>query len=98
MEIKLTFLAARELRSFSTDLCLEAVRQTANELEDVGIGAGFFNFLLRNFFNRLGSAEKNVELDGSIIQSWFLGYQSQMFPIFPNVQFRDLRIVQLEHS
>ena len=65
--MKLTFLAARELRSLPTDICLEAVWQTADELQNVRISTSFFDLFLRNLFSRLGSAEKNIELDGPIV-------------------------------
>ena len=95
MNMELTFLATRELRPLSADLCLEAVWQTADELQNVRIGTRLFNLLFGNLLDRLGSAEKNVEFDRSIIQSWFLRHQSQMFSVFSDVQFRDLLIIQL---
>ena len=95
MTCVLTFLATRELRSLSTDLCLEAVWETMDELEDVRISARLLDLFLRNLFGGLGSSEKNIELDGAIVQSWFLRHQSQMLSVFSDVQFRDLRIIQL---
>jgi len=95
MKMELTFLAARELRSLSADLCLEPVWQTADELQNVRVGACLFDLFIGNLLDRLGSAEKDVEFDRSIIQSWFLGHQGQMFSVFSDVQFRDLLIIQL---
>ena len=74
MEMKLTFLSAGELRSLPTDLCFEAVWQSADELEDVGIGTSLLDLLLRNFLDGLGSTEEHVKLDCSVVQSWFLRY------------------------
>lgn len=93
--MKLTFLATGELRSFSADLRLEAVRQTVDELEDVRIGTNLLDLFLRHFLGWLGRAKKNVELDRPVVQSWFLRHQCQMFSVLPDVQLSDLRIIQL---
>ena len=93
--MSLTFLAARELRSLSSDPRLKTIWQTADELQNVGISTRLLNILLGDFLNGFDSTEKNVKLDSSVVQSWLLRHQSQMFPVLSNVQLCDLRIIQL---
>ena len=74
MKINLTFLATRELRPFSANLSLKAIWQTVDEPKDVRVSTSLLDLHLRDFFDRFIGTKKDVELDCSVIQSWFLGH------------------------
>lgn len=58
-----------------------------NELQDVRVTAGSFNFLLGNLFSGFDSTEEDVEFDSAGVKRGFLGHKSEMFSVFLNIQF-----------
>lgn len=62
-----TFLATTQLTALSTDFSLESVGQRVDEIEDIGITADGFDFLLSDLIVWLDSAEKDVEADSASI-------------------------------
>lgn len=80
-----TFLSPRKLRPLATNFRVEALRQTQDELQDVRIPSGGLELCLCDVFSRTSSAKKDVESDGSRVESRFLRHERNLLPIVLHV-------------
>ncbi len=69
--------------------------KSLDELQDVCISAGCLNFLLCDFFNRLGCTKQDIEFNSASVESRFLGNQSQILAVLLNIEFCNLLAIKL---
>lgn len=65
---ELTLLATGQLRTLTTNLGIEALREGLDEIEDVCVSTSLFNLLLCDFRLRLDRTQKDVEANRAGIQ------------------------------
>lgn len=61
-------LSARQLSALATDIRLETIWKTLDEVENVCVAASGLEFFLGNFGRRLVRAQKDIELECSCVE------------------------------
>ena len=69
--------------------------KSLDELQDVRISAGCFDFFLCNFFGRLGCTKQDIEFNSASIECRFLGNQSQILAVLLDIELCDLLTIKL---
>lgn len=92
---ELTFLTTRQLGPLTADLCVEAIGQRLDEIEDVGVTAGSFDLLLSDLIFRLDRTKEDVEANGSRVEGGLLRDESNLLAVLLDIEFRDLFAIEL---
>jgi hypothetical protein len=96
--MKHTFLASRELASFSSDGRVKALWQRLDKLENVGVAADLLDLLLCDFRNGLDRTEQNVKAHSTRVQRRFLRHQRDLLPVLLEIEVRDQLSIELTNQ